>query len=166
MIHNLLQQLQTTLAAIPELMYVDENWGQLDYYNTHKPVKYPLVLIDIGAIQWTNRGIRQQIGSATITLDVANLKLSNSNIKAPDSQRAKAFAIIQLLDVVHDKLQAIHLVPGAGTLMRSSTQRVRREDGIQHYRISYTCTVQGNATTGVNVATGAIIGIEVGNDWQ
>lgn len=57
--------LQATIAQlnnIATLQYVDENWGQLDYYSQQPPVKYPCCLVDVGTIAWVNQGNKQQEG--------------------------------------------------------------------------------------------------------
>ena len=44
---NSLESIQQLLQAIEGLKYVDEDWGQLDYYSPNFPVQWPCVLIRI-----------------------------------------------------------------------------------------------------------------------
>ena len=50
----LLEKIQEKLSEVEGLKYIDENWGQLDYYSPNMPVQYPCVLIDIGQVQYSN----------------------------------------------------------------------------------------------------------------
>ena len=36
----LLEKIQQKVSEITELKYIDENWGQLDYYSPNMPVQY------------------------------------------------------------------------------------------------------------------------------
>lgn len=45
---------QETLLTIPELRYVDEDWGQLDDYSPNPPTQFPLALIDVGNLQYSD----------------------------------------------------------------------------------------------------------------
>ena len=44
---ELLDSIKTKISEISEIKYIDENWGQLDYYSAHPPVQWPCCLIDI-----------------------------------------------------------------------------------------------------------------------
>lgn len=35
---------------VPDLAYVSEDWGQMDYYNEAPPVKFPCALISVSHI--------------------------------------------------------------------------------------------------------------------
>ena len=39
---------------VSKINYIDEDWGQLDYYAANFPVKFPCVLIDINHGQYSN----------------------------------------------------------------------------------------------------------------
>lgn len=78
---NLLEKLQLRLSEIPQLKYIDENWGQLDYYSPNMPVQYPCVLIDIGQVQYSNLGKdltkipqQRQIALVQIKITIANMR--------------------------------------------------------------------------------------------
>ena len=98
-----LLDIQTRITTkVSALKYVDEDWGQLDYFSQHPPVQYPCCLFDIGDVTWTNQGKKQQSGTANIVITVANLKLSNTSAKAPIGQKNNAWGIHSTI------IQAIH----------------------------------------------------------
>lgn len=156
MIKEILTAIQAKLEAEATLVrYVDENWGQLEEYSDKPPAKWPCVLLDVGTIQWSNKGTHQQTGIATIVLDVATLKLTNTSAKAPLLQKQQAWAVHEVMQQVHQLLHSSKPVQGCGSLSRTGTSRVRRSDGIQQYRVTYLCTVAGHWDTGytmVNLA--------------
>lgn len=132
-------------SKVPELKYIDEDWGQLDSYSPHPPAKFPLALIDLGAVVYQNIGIdrkatpmHRQTGDATIIITVANMKLTNTSAGAPQKQKDSAWFIQDIIQKVHEELQGKHVIASVGALIRTSKRKIRRDDGIQEYEITYT----------------------------
>lgn len=133
--------------GVESINYVDEDWGQLDFYGPQIPVKWPCVLINIAGANFSNIGRdnnltppNRQIADQTVELTVANLKLTNSSYKAPNTQKWHAFEMWEVLQEVHQKIQSFRPSERTGMLIRSSYQRIRRDDGVQAVRIVYTLT--------------------------
>ena len=146
---NLLEKLQLRLAEIPQLKYIDENWGQLDYYSPNMPVQYPCVLIDIGQVQYSNLGKdltktpqQRQIAQVQIKITIANMRLTNTSLLAPRRQKEDAWSIWTLIEMIHQKIHGISLLPNVTPLIRTSQNRTLRDDGIQEYEVYYSCEVQ------------------------
>ncbi|MXV37691.1 hypothetical protein GO491_03200 [Flavobacteriaceae bacterium Ap0902] len=85
----LLLQLQERIAEISDIKYVDEDWGQLDYYSPNMPVQWPCCLIDIQSVDYSNLGIdlnktpkNRQNARIQIAFTLANMKLTNTSMKA------------------------------------------------------------------------------------
>jgi hypothetical protein len=140
-----LKNIQDLLAAIPALKYVDEDWGQLDDYSPHPPTQFPLALIDIGSLQYSDIGKdrtatpqNRQMATGTIVISIANLKLTNSSARAPQNQKDKSWAIWDIVENVHAKLHGVVVGGSAGALMRTAMRKVNRDDGIQEYEVTYT----------------------------
>lgn len=146
---NLLEKLQLRLAEIPQLKYIDENWGQLDYYSPNMPVQYPCVLIDIGQVQYSNLGKdltktpqQRQIAQVQIKITIANMRLTNTSLLAPRRQKEDAWSIWTLIEMIHQKIHGFSLLPNVTPLIRTSQNRTLRDDGIQEYEVYYSCEVQ------------------------
>jgi len=122
---------------VPALKYIDEDWGQLDYYNPNQPVKWPCVLIDVNQVAWTNEGQHVQLGNASVSIRVADMRLSNSNIKAPQAQRTRAEGILDLLTCVHAALHGWTGDNMNSPLTRLTTRKVNRDDGIREFEVIY-----------------------------
>lgn len=135
---------QAKLITLSAAKYVDENWGQLDYYSPNPPVQWPCILIDVSGIQFSNIGRdrsatpeNRQQGEYNLELRIANLKLTNTSGRAPATQQAQARSIWDLVEEVHEMIQGFE--PGAkfGKLIRTGMTRVAREDGVQEYAVYY-----------------------------
>ena len=124
--------------------YADEDWGQLDYYSPNFPVKWPCTLVDVTSAQYDHIGRdrkavpqNRQMASGPITITFANLKLSHTSGRAPQSQKDNAWSIIGLIEDGHKMLQGFKPAENASALLRSSHQRVKRDDGVQEYKVTY-----------------------------
>ncbi|MEI6683445.1 MAG: hypothetical protein WCO44_12485 [Bacteroidota bacterium] len=136
---TLIADLKTRLAQVPTIRYIDEDWGQLDYYSPNPPAKWPCALIDISQVQWTSQGQHIQTGMVQLSIRVADVRLANTNAKAPESQRTAAASIFDLLYSINEKLHGWTAGEGSdyGPLTRVSTRRIAREDGIREFEIIY-----------------------------
>jgi hypothetical protein len=141
---TIIQNIQAKLDVLTELKYIDEDWGQLDYYAPNFPVKWPCVLIDVSSANYSDIGIdktsmprNRQQAEALISLTIANLKLSNTNIRAPQTQKDNAFSINGVIEKIHQQLHGWNPADNAGKLIRRSRNRIKRDDGVQEYTIIY-----------------------------
>lgn len=139
-----LETVESKLAAVSELLYIDEDWGQLDSYSPNPPAKFPCALIDITSLVFSNIGkdltdnpINRQKAEGTITFIIADMKLSNTSFKAPQTQKNNAWKIWDILDKVHKQIHGWKPTADSGALMRTSHKRIRRDDGIQEYQVTY-----------------------------
>jgi len=141
---EILSNVKECLSKVYGIRYIDEDWGQLDDYSPNFPVQWPCALIDVSAITYSNLGQdvlripnNRQQGEAQLTVKIANLKLTNSSVMAPGTQQQEAAVIHQLRQQVHNKLHGFRPYAKAGKLIRVSMQRIRRDDGVQMYEITY-----------------------------
>lgn len=145
----LLEKIQQQVSEIAELKYIDENWGQLDYYSPNMPVQFPCALIDVQQVQFSNFGrdmskkpVQRQIGTIQIKITVANMRLSNSSMQALRRQKEEVWAIWGIIEKIHQQLHGVSLLPNVSALIRSSQSRTLRDDGVQEYEVYYSCEVQ------------------------
>lgn len=142
---ELFQSIQNKLKInVPALKYVDENWGQIDSYAPNHPVKYPLALISLDNIQWSNRGQLQQYGEGVVSITVATLKLGNTSANAPQTQKDTGYAIYELLHQIHLQLHGWKPTGAVNAMLRKSTTAISREDGMQQFRLDFAVLVNDN----------------------
>lgn len=135
---QIIQQIQDKLtASVPTLKYVDQDWGQMDFY-PNPPVKFPCALIDIQSAQYTNTGEFVQQGTAMVVVRLFDLKLSNSSQGAPATQKEDAKKIWQLIEDVNKALHGKNfLQEGYGLPMREQLRRTKRNDGCYQTELYY-----------------------------
>lgn len=140
-----LENIQKQLAAIPELKYIDEDWGQLDDYSPHPPTQFPLALIDIGSLEFSHIGMdkkvvpqNRQMATGTIVISIANLRLTNTSFKSPKQQKNNVWDIWNIIECVHQQLHGFKPDCNSGAMMRANLRRIKRDDGIQEYEATYT----------------------------
>lgn len=135
---QVIQNVQDRLMQkVPALKYVDQDWGQMDFWREH-PVKYPCALIDVQSAQYSNNGNFIQQGTAVMVIRLFDLKLSNSSGKAPDGQKENAKKIWQLIEDVNKALHGQNfLQEGYGLPMRMQMRRTKREDGCYQTELYY-----------------------------
>ena len=146
---ELLDSIKTKIAEITEIKYIDENWGQLDYYSAHPPVQWPCCLIDISDIQFTNIGIdrektpiNRQMGNCIVKITIANMKLTNTSQRAPIRQKNDAWKVLDLMEKLHQKIHTFVPITNSSPLIRQNMQRTLRDDGVQEYTITYKTEIQ------------------------
>ncbi|MEI6062192.1 MAG: hypothetical protein WCR72_15935 [Bacteroidota bacterium] len=138
MINDILTAIAARLAATePNLKHIDEDWGQLDYYDKAPPVKFPCALFNIKTINWVNQSQKVQDGVFEISIKVASFKLSNSSSNAPSGQKANDNDIWIILENIHKALQGWRPddYPSIGSLTRLNLKGVNRDDGIKQFEV-------------------------------
>ena len=145
---DLLLNLQNQLSHNDDLKYIDEDWGQLDDYGPHVPVKWPCCLIDFTTANYTDIGIdrastpqNRQQATGSITLNFADLKLSNTSKKAPLNQKEGAWKLLEIIESIHGLVQGFRPEDKSGALIRSNFKRIKRDDGIQQYQVVYSLSL-------------------------
>lgn len=141
---QMLQNIQNRLAEITELQYIDEDWGQIDYYSPNMPVKWPCCLIDLQSGQFSNiskdmskHPRDRQNASFMVKISLANMRLTNTSYLAPKGQKDNAWAIFELVEKVHQKLHGFSPLENCSKMLRTSFGRTQRDDGVQEYAVMY-----------------------------
>lgn len=134
---KLIDDIKNRVAAVSALKYIDEDWGQLDYYGSGSPVKYPCLLIDLDQAKWDTEGDRTQRGILSISIRIADMRTANTNYKAPSAQKTKASSFFDIMNAVHANLQGWSYDTDNGPLTRILTRKVKRDDGIREFEMIY-----------------------------
>jgi len=143
MINDLLSAIAARLASVePNLKYIDQDWGQLDFYQESPPVKFPACLLECQQTSWNNQGRYLQDGIINLSVRVADLPVANTSLRAPAAQKSRAAAIWVILQNIHIALYGWRPDGSQfGPLSRVSTRRVKRDDGIREFEMVFICTV-------------------------
>jgi hypothetical protein len=128
----------------PGIRYVAEDWGQLDFYQSHPPVQWPCLLYDVSAFDYSDRGLNSQDAVGTITVRVADYNAVNTSTLAPDHTPP-----LTILGVISDAYKALQGLDGETFtgLRRTKLTRVRRDDGIREYEMTFKTSFTDNDAT-------------------
>lgn len=129
-------------AKVPALKYIDEDWGQLDYYSTNPPVKWPCSLSDVFEATFTNAGKLVQLGNTVVVIRLADLRLSNSQVKAPVNQKLNHISFFVLVKNVFTSLHGWAGHNHYSALVRVSQGRKKRDDGVREYEMRFATTIK------------------------
>lgn len=145
---QLLLNLEAQLSTVTALQYIDEDWGQIDDYGPHTPVKWPCCLVDFADADYSDIGTdrsatpqNRQQATGSITFNFANMKIGNSSKNAPINQKDQAYLLVGIIEEAHKKIHGFRPGVNSGSLIRKSFRRIKRDDGIQQYRVVYTISL-------------------------
>lgn len=135
---KLIEAIQARLEVkIPELKYIDEDWGQMDFYE-NPPVKYPCALIEVQDADYTDDGELRQRGRVMVVVKLYFMRLVNTSNRAPQTQKDEAHKHWQICEKVNQSLHGQDfLPPGFATLTRKKMSPPIRRDGISNRNIGY-----------------------------
>lgn len=132
------KEIMTSIQArlkeqVPDLKYIDKDWGQLD--TEYPAVNWPCCLIDIESVEYGD-GRAEQTADATVLLTIADQRTASSSSDATPAQVAEAYSTIDLVEAVAAKL---HLFTNGNfaPLVRRSFKRVAAGTGYECYQVTY-----------------------------
>lgn len=132
---------------VPQLAYVDKDWGQLSFEKP--PVKWPCALLDVKNANFTQEGNGIQLSETQITVTVANMRLVASSLAAPKAE--DAYRIIELLAGIH---AALHLFSTGSyaPLFRTNLRKVVADSTKECYEMTYQTAFEVGFDTGATTA--------------
>lgn len=134
MIKDALIAVQNALTGIPGIEYVAEDWGQLDFYTTRPPVKFPCVLLDAEGADYKDRSRGSQQADASISIRLADYRPVNVSAQAPDSEQA--FNIYDTMTDIYKALQGLSGPTFTG-LARTRLRKAERDDAIRELVMTF-----------------------------
>jgi len=144
-------------ANVPELNWIDWDWGQLEVLEQEYPIQFPCALIDIQSIDWSNAGNNLLTGNTNINIRVAFDIYEDTHVAvgvtAP--QREYAFERMKLLNKITSWLQGFGgniLSNGSGGYRDNHFNRLnagrygseKREDGLKVITMQFACNLRNN----------------------
>jgi hypothetical protein len=92
-------------TAVPELKWIDQDFGQLELFEDRPTVSFPCCLIDFPMATFSNVSGNAQIGDITVQLRMGFAPFDKSYHLAPDVVRQKALEYYAIEQKVYEKLQ-------------------------------------------------------------
>lgn len=135
---TLIEDVRNRLSQIQGILYIDEDWGQLDEFSQNPPVRWPCALVDIINAEPSDVGNKVQLIDCTVLIRLADLRLNKTSQKAPEAGRNNANNFFGLAQTIFQHLHGWHNTNSHyNTLRRTGLKRVVRDDGIREYQIKF-----------------------------
>ncbi len=130
MIKHILSSVQSALKErVPDLRYIAEDWGQLDFYREKPPVNFPCALIGFSSGEYSDSGQGQQLAKIEFTVSVTDMPLVRPN---PE----QSFDSYELLQKVYRTLQGLGddcFAP----VTRKRLMKISRDDGLREWIFTF-----------------------------
>ena len=121
---------------VPELRYVAEDWGQLDFYEDKPPVKFPCALVSVSGIKFEPVTAGVRYATMTVLVRVADAPAVSGTMAAPREYRERAFSILDLMDRIGNALYAFG-GEDFNELEQKEITHYGREDAIREYAMTF-----------------------------
>lgn len=125
-------------TTVPEIKWIDQDFGQLEQFEYRPAVSFPCVLIDFPLANFSNTADKTQMGEVTVQLRLGFAPYSKSHTGAPTDAREKAveyYAVEQKLYEAVQGFETEYTQPlirvNAGTEQRLSASDVADSIGLR-----------------------------------
>jgi hypothetical protein len=129
---------------VPALRFIDQDVGQLDFYNDRPPVAFPCVLIDINSGSFSNMGQGAQIYEGSLILRLAVPMWSSGSNLTPLDARKLAVQLYEIEQQIHEALHTWSTTEW-GIMTRLSATTERRDDPIRVRQLVYGLEFEDNS---------------------
>lgn len=146
--------------AVPEIKWIDQDLGQLEYYETRPAVSWPAVLIDFPATQYREHSQMVQWAELQINIRLAFSPFSSANSAAPDLSKEKA---LQFYETENRLFAALNGFTAGGCIqpmVRVSVHSEQRDDPFRVRTMLFTTATEDDTVMEVARVTAAELNLE------
>jgi hypothetical protein len=142
---------------IPELNWIDWEWGQLETPEEEYPIQFPCAFIDIQNIDWSNAMNNLLTGNVAITIRVAFDVYEDTHVAGGITTPDRSYALLRLklINKIHSWLQGFGgfiLPDGNGSFRDNHFNRLnavrygseKRDDGLKVFTLQFACNMRNN----------------------
>jgi hypothetical protein len=134
---------------VPEILLIEQDWGQIDNNDTTPAISWPCVLIDFTPSDFSNESELVQWGNVTV-----QLRLAFPPVTAPDTVTSQALACYETEAKLYKALQGWQPAGEDGNaigekLMRLQVTSAVREDDIRVRTILFTTAFEDSSASPV-----------------
>ena len=140
---SLFTSIMTKLTSdVPELRYIEQDFGQLESYEMRPAVSWPCCLVDIEEGKFSDQGnFKIQLAEGLVSLRIGLVKYTDTNNLTPPNIRAASLQYYELENKVYTALHGWN-PPGFSKLLRRANGTEKRDDDIRvriiKFAVSYT----------------------------
>jgi hypothetical protein len=154
-------------ATVPEVKWIDQDFGQLEQFEYRPAVAFPCVLIDYPLANYTGLSELSQLADITVQFRIGFAPFSQSNAEAPLSVREKALEYYQLEQKLYEAIQGFsteYTQPliriNAGTEQRLSANDVADNMGLRVRVMNFSTQFEDNSKLPVYNQTPATLEVD------
>lgn len=148
---SLFAQLYLSIQAqikikVPEILWIDQDMGQLELYETRPAVVWPCALIDFPATQYSNEGQLVQWAMVQINIRLGFAPFGSANSEAPQLTKEQALDYYEIENKLVKALHGFTANDAVQPLVRQSTATERRDDAYRVREIIFTTATEDTET--------------------
>ena len=140
---QLFLSLQDRIAQeVPEIKHIDQDLGQLEYYDQRPPVAFPCVLIDFPTANYSNLGTGIQWAEVNIHVRLGFAPFTSALSVMPDVGKEKALEYYELENKLYEALQGFTANGCVQPIIRTSATTERRNDPYRVREVIFTTATE------------------------
>lgn len=127
---------------VPEVRWIDQDLGQLEYYKERPAVNFPCVLIEFPQATYKEEGQHTQWADITVQIRLALDPLATANFEAPEHIKAMA---LEFYELEHKLVQQLAYFEADGKIQplnRMSAVTEKREDMYRVRELMFTTATE------------------------
>lgn len=140
---QLFLSIQTRIkSAVPEIAWIDQDLGQIDWYQTRPPVSWPCVMIDFPETGYGDLSQGVQWATPVIRIRLGFSPFSSANSVAPDISKEAA---LQFYEIENKLFKALQGFDGGGItqpMTRTSVVNEKRNDPYRVRQMTFTTATE------------------------
>lgn len=134
-------------AQVPELRYIDQDFGQLENYTMKPPVIWPCALIELGEFDFDDMaGKNMQHGEGLVLIRFATEAWSPSNNLTTAAIREKALRYYEIEQKIHVALHGWRDTGFSKLLRRKAVKEQRDDTNIRVRVLGYATSFEDDTT--------------------
>lgn len=129
-------------TLVPDVIWIDQDMGQLEGYENRPSVSFPCVLIDFPTTQYSGLGEMVQWAEVNISIRLAFAPFSSANSVAPDISKEAALHFYEIEDKLYQALQGFTAEGCVQPMVRIAAATERREDTYRVRELIFTTATE------------------------
>ena len=136
---------------VPEIRYIDQDIGQLEYYETRPAVSWPCLLIDFPSAQFEDHHQGVQWAAISLNARLGFSPFSSASSLSPDISKEHALQFYELEGKVYKALQGFEAGGLVQPFTRISVATEKREDPFRVREMIFTTATEDHTMMSVNM---------------
>lgn len=138
---------QRIATQVPEIKHIDQDLGQLEYYQERPSVAFPCVLIDFATTNYANHGNSVQWAELSITIRLGFAPFTSALSVFPDVSKEAALQYYELEHKLYEALAGFTANDCVQPFIRTTAATERRNDPYRIRELIFTTATEDDTAT-------------------